>query len=54
MDEKKIDDMDYDELNKVKEEEEQIIDEMEDSIKEHQNILSYVIERINKLDGQED
>lgn len=51
---KKIDDMDYDELEGLKEEEEQEIDNMEDSLVEHKQVLDYIIKKIDEMDAQED
>lgn len=51
---KKIDDMDYGELNKLKEELETDIETKEEEIIELKNALEYTIEKINKLDDEED
>jgi len=51
---KKIADMDYEELNGLKTELEQIIESCNETIDESDLVLSNVIERINKMDEESD
>jgi len=51
---KKIDDMDYEELEGLQKELEQDINEKEQDIKEYNYVLTHVIDKINEMDAQDE